>query len=157
MEAQNIFNITVPEIKQIDVNVSTYNYTESIPIQSKNTWLNTKKLTLFFFPYFLKRDHHTAAVLQKLSTRKHCDINLKAYDYNFGGISQCRFTVKSIYPAAVAENNEICPLLGSKLSRKAQKQLFQDEASSKSKLAQEEQMEDQTEDGIKAHHSKKEN
>lgn len=55
------------------------------------------------------------------------------------------------------KQSRICPLLGSTLSRKAQKQIFQDEASWKSKLAQEEQMEDQTEDGIKTRHSKKEN
>ncbi|KAG5541839.1 hypothetical protein RHGRI_021622 [Rhododendron griersonianum] len=42
----------------------------------------------------------------KLSTPKHYDINLKVYNYNFGGISQCKFTVKSLYPAAPAQKTK---------------------------------------------------
>lgn len=94
---------------------------------------------------------------QKLSNPKWCDVNLKVYNYNFGGISQCKFTVKSVYPAIPMQENEILPMEALTLPRKAQKQLFKDEATSKSTAVEEQEMKDGSEDSTQLHHYKKKN
>ncbi|KAI8522726.1 hypothetical protein RHMOL_Rhmol13G0019300 [Rhododendron molle] len=85
-EAENIFNVTVAEIKEI-----------------------------------CPDGQLTPIVKQKLSTPTWCDINLKVYNYNFGGISQCKFTVKSLYPAAPKLKDQILPLPTLTLPSKSQK------------------------------------
>lgn len=60
-------------------------------------------------------------MMEKLSAPKHCEINLKAYKYDFGNIGQCKFTVRSIYLATPEQ-----PL------KKARTELFKVDGSSSS-------------------------
>lgn len=94
-------------------------------------------------------------VKEKLSNPKWCDINLKVYNYNFGEISQCKFTIKSLYPAIPIQEDEILPKQALTLPRKSQKQLFKDEATANSKAVEERQMKDGSEYSMQLDHFKK--
>lgn len=50
--------------------------------------------------------------MQVLSTSKLCEVNLKAYKYDSGGISQCKFNITSIFDASTfhQKNQEVLSL-----------------------------------------------